>query len=71
LAMLDCATSSFNPEVAADSSGGGFPKCVYPPERRASAVSDYLKSIGSTNSGLHRRPPRGSPMFLPKVQLNL
>ncbi len=42
------------PEVAADLSGGGFSNYFMRPFYQDAAVSTYLKSVGTTYSGLYK-----------------
>jgi len=50
-----------SPETSASFSDGGFSNIFLPPSYQSSVVSDYLKSIGSTNSGLFNVSGRGFP----------
>ncbi|TFK49384.1 subtilisin-like protein [Heliocybe sulcata] len=55
------ATTGINPETAADFSSGGFSNYWGVPSYQSSAVSSYLSSIGSTNSGRFNSSGRGFP----------
>ncbi|PCH39552.1 family S53 protease-like protein [Wolfiporia cocos MD-104 SS10] len=55
------ATQSYEPEVAADFSSGGFSNYWATPSFQASAVSSYLSYLGSTNAGLFNASGRGFP----------
>jgi tripeptidyl-peptidase I len=50
-----------SPETSASFSGGGFSNIFLRPSYQSSVVSDYLKSIGPTNSGLFNVSGRGFP----------
>ncbi|KAI0691960.1 family S53 protease [Cerioporus squamosus] len=55
------ATQGINPETAADFSSGGFSNYFGIPDYQTSAVSGYLKALGSTNSGKYNATGRGFP----------
>ncbi|KAF8272707.1 subtilisin-like protein [Lactarius quietus] len=50
-----------NPEVAAPYSSGGFSNYFSQPTYQASAVSQYLKTLGSQNAGLYNASGRAFP----------
>ncbi|KAG6853522.1 hypothetical protein C0991_003517 [Blastosporella zonata] len=54
-------TTRSNPEVAINFSGGGFSRYFAQPSYQAKAVSKYLPSLGSTNSGLYSSSGRAYP----------
>ncbi|RDX47318.1 family S53 protease [Lentinus brumalis] len=55
------ATQGFSPETAADFSSGGFSNYFAIPDYQTSAVSGYIKALGSTNSGKYNATGRGFP----------
>ncbi|KLO16441.1 family S53 protease [Schizopora paradoxa] len=55
------ATTGISPETAADFSGGGFSNFFAQPSYQASAVSTFLKTLGSTNKGKFNTTGRGFP----------
>ncbi|GLB43381.1 putative pro-kumamolisin, activation domain [Lyophyllum shimeji] len=54
-------TTRVNPEVAVSFSGGGFSRYFARPSYQNTAVSAYLTSLGSTNSGLYNATGRAYP----------
>ncbi|GJE91255.1 subtilisin-like protein [Phanerochaete sordida] len=55
------ATTRVNPEVAISFSGGGFSNYFAQPSYQTSAVSAFLKKLGSTNAGLFNTSGRAYP----------
>ncbi|THH27752.1 hypothetical protein EUX98_g6437 [Antrodiella citrinella] len=54
-------TTRVNPETAVSFSGGGFSNVFAQPSYQASAVSAFLKGLGSTNKGLFNTTGRAYP----------
>ncbi|GJJ06829.1 hypothetical protein Clacol_001025 [Clathrus columnatus] len=55
------ATQDFSPETAADFSSGGFSNIFSIPSYQATAVKNYLSSLGTTNAGKFNSSGRGFP----------
>ncbi|KAH8981133.1 subtilisin-like protein [Lactarius akahatsu] len=54
-------TTSFDPEVGASLSGGGFSEYFRRPKYQQQAVSTFLDNLGQQYSGLYNPPGRGIP----------
>ncbi|KAH8976683.1 subtilisin-like protein [Lactarius hatsudake] len=54
-------TTSFDPEVAASLSGGGFSEYFRRPKYQQQAVSTFLNNLGQQYSGLYNPPGRAIP----------
>ncbi|KAJ7572670.1 family S53 protease [Mycena floridula] len=55
------STTGISPEVAANFSSGGFSNAFGQPDYQSTAVSAYLATLGSTNSGLFNASGRAFP----------